>query len=96
MREAIWKFPLEAAPLVRDAREQTYDIKMPMGAEIIRVDKDYQSGKGALWAIVRPNANKVTRRFHVCGTGWDFPDAPYKYVGTWQDGVYIWHVLEIL
>ena len=95
MNKAIWKFPIEAP-----GREQTTDIKMPAKTKILGVQNNPAlPSEGAIYAVVNSGAKPeayVSRRFHVCGTGWALPEAKHIYVGSWQHEGFIWHVLEIL
>lgn len=80
----IWKFPLG------DGMQQ--DIKMPMHAEILTVQ--VQHGHVCLWAKVTPANVKKLRRIHVVGTGHPVPAGAFGYVGTVQQGPFVWHIFE--
>ena len=58
------------------------------------LDIQEQGDKFVLWAIVEPNAPKLTSRvvFNILGTGWWFDKPPGKYVKTVQnfEGL-VWH-----
>jgi hypothetical protein len=81
----IWKYPIDIsqAPLA---------ISMPFGARILTLQ--VQHGVPCLWALVNPTATKVARPFVVVGTGHKTPRHAGEYVGTWQDGPYVWHLFE--
>lgn len=65
-------------------------IEMPAGGKVVTVD--IQNGQPCLWAEVDPTAKKMEkRRFHVYGTG---NVVEGKYVGTYFEGPFIWHVYE--
>lgn len=83
----IWKFPVfkdgEITPRSR--------IQMPKGAEILSIQ--LQDGAIKVWAMVNPDAELISRWFHVVGTGHeiDFAWKNYKFIGTVQQGRYVWH-----
>ena len=78
----VWKFPLR--------RDEFID--MPAGAELLHVDT--QGGTPMLWALVSLDNDAVVRRVSVVGTGWDMPVKPGKYVGTYMDGPFVFHVFD--
>jgi hypothetical protein len=80
----IWKFPLG------DGMAQ--DIEMPMHAEILTVQ--VQHGHVCLWAKVAPENVKKPRRIHIVGTGHEVPKGAFGYIGTVQQGVFVWHIFE--
>ena len=82
--KTIWKFPIQIAPI--------FTIEMPEGAQIVHVE---QQGEGAcIWAAVLPDAiGVVSRTFLIAGTGTIIP-VDCEYVGTFQQGAYVWHILE--
>lgn len=68
---------------------------MPLDAEICTFE--YQNGIPCIWAIVDPDVLKVTRRFRIFGTGHELPGLDECcYVGTTQDGPFVWHLFELL
>lgn len=88
MEQTIWKFELK--------NEGVQELKMPEGAEILTVQTQYE--KPCLWALVNPDAEKVSRGFFIYGTGHPVPKEPYpqKYIGTYQlsGGALVFHVFE--
>lgn len=80
----IWKFPLG------DGMAQ--DIEMPMHAEILTVQ--VQHGHACLWAKVNPENVKQRRRIHIVGTGHDVPADALGYIGTIQQGLFVWHIFQ--
>ena len=83
MVKQIWKYKLENI------------IEMPKGAEILTVQ--IQNGKSfdtCIWAKVTPDNELEKRRFVVIGTGHSFDDTNYKYIGTYQDSPFVWHLFE--
>ena len=83
---AIWKFPLIWGG--------SQDVRMPRGAEILCVQK--QGLTATIWALVDPLALTEARSFEVIGTGWQFDPTGMRYVSTWQDGDFVWHLFERL
>jgi hypothetical protein len=82
----IWKYPV----LVTD----TFTIHMPTGARILSVQ--VQDGGAMMWALVDPDAPKVTRTFRVAGTGHKV-DAAGVFVGTFQmlNGRLVFHLFDL-
>lgn len=68
-------------------------IRMPMGATPLCVR--IQHGALMMWALVRTgDVPTEERTFLVFGTGHDI-DTHRLYVGTVEDGPFIWHVFEV-
>lgn len=83
--KTIWKFTL--------ARASLSPVTMPIGAEILHVG--VQENDICFWAKVDPKAKTETRLFGIYGTGWDIPnDTESEYVGTVQQGSFVWHIFE--
>lgn len=81
----IWKFPL----LIRDQQS----VSMPKDAEILTVQM--QHGEACLWAEVDPTEKTEVRTILILGTGHAFRRGLMrKYIGTVQDGDFVWHVYE--
>ena len=83
--KTIHKFPLSSA-------WGTKVLHMPRGAEILCVQ--VQNDWPTLWALVDPSAEKEPRMVCVVGTGEEMPAAMGRseYVGTVQEGVFVWHI----
>jgi hypothetical protein len=85
-RRTIWKFPLSHG---------VAEVQMPLDAEVACFD--FQNGAPCIWAIVDPDVLSVTRRFEIFGTGHPLPaEDECCYVGTTQDGPFVWHLFELL
>jgi hypothetical protein len=82
--KTIWKWTLQP--------ETT--IAVPRGAEILTVQA--QHNEPQIWMLVDPNAETEERTFQIHGTGHDIPDAPGKYIGTFQlrGGALVLHAFE--
>lgn len=86
--KAIWKFPVHTT--------DAFEIEMPQGATLLAVQT--QVGDPQLWALVNPDAPRVTRAFRVVGTGHYHPDERFgDYVGTYQllNGGLVFHVFDM-
>lgn len=78
-------------------------FELPVGSEILSVgvvDKNTLTGKGAfyLWAKVREPllepAPTATYPLFCAGTGHAIPANIGPFIGTVQDGPYVWHVFH--
>jgi len=83
--KAIWKFeiPIESA----------FSLSMPRASEIIAFQT--QKNRAYIWAIVFTNMCSVLRKFEMYGTGYGLRPNPGRYIGTIQNGGYVWHLFEI-
>ena len=83
MAKQIWKYSLENV------------IEMPKGAEILMIDiQNGQMFNAQMWVKVDTENEMEKRIFEVIGTGQNFDDTNKKYVGTYQEGPFVWHVFE--
>lgn len=85
--KAIFKFPLpyEIGTVIT--------ILMPPGA--VPLHFALQNGIKTMWAAVDfEETLQVERRFAIVGTGVPLP-FDYKYVGTLQEGEFVWHLFEV-
>jgi hypothetical protein len=83
MAKQIWKYSLENI------------IEMPKGAEILTIDiQNGQMFNAQMWVKVDTENEMEKRMFEVIGTGQNFDDTNKKYVGTYQEGPFVWHVFE--
>lgn len=76
--KTIWKFPIQNT------------LMLPVGFKPLHVAM--QMGILTLWAEVDPNAPKEPMQAHVIGTGQPFDETGMTYVGTAQDGPFVWHL----
>lgn len=68
-------------------------IEMPRDATTLTVAM--QDGHLTAWALVDPRAEREGRKFIVTGTGIPIElSNGTQYIGTVQDGVFVWHVFE--
>lgn len=87
----VWKYRLELVG------HQV--LHMPAGAELLHLGIQPASTVAddssiVLWADVDPAVGVVPREFYVRGTGHGIPDDVQQYVGTVQQGSFVWHVFE--
>ena len=66
-------------------------VDMPKGAKVVHVGLQMQ--RVCVWADVDPKAGILTRCFYLYGTGHAI-DPAHRYLGTTQDGPFVWHVFE--
>jgi len=78
----IWKFRLNNT------------IQMPMDAKILTVQM--QDGEPNIWAMVDTQNELESRTFTIVGTGNPFDDTDTKYIGTFQEPPFVWHLFEIV
>ena len=80
----IWKFIIPHLP--------ESALELPWGAELLCVQ---MQGKDiCLWAVVDPQAPTERRRFEIVPTGIPFEIEEGCYLGTVQQGPYVWHIFE--
>lgn len=84
--KTILKYPLPLVP--------GESVGMPAGARIL--DVQMQGFRPYLWALVDEDAigTPTARAIAVYGTGAPIDGDPGHYVGTFQDGVFVWHVFD--
>lgn len=81
----IYKYPIRGRKIV-----------LPQTAQIIKVGKDYNE-EDCIWAIIDPTEQETKERFFViAATGEFWDENQVKYIGTYFDGGYVWHVLEVV
>lgn len=83
MRNTIWKYQVVPG--------QNF-LALPYGSSFVSVVN--QNGTLALYVVVDQDETKQAA-FEIWGygTGWDFPDNPdlLSFIGTVQQGAYVWH-----
>ena len=69
-------------------------IRVPIWSKVLCVQ--LQDGEPQIWMLV-DTEEKVfeRRRFIVIGTGQSFNSKDMNYIGTYQQGIFVWHVFEI-
>jgi hypothetical protein len=81
----IYKYPI----LITDLQT----ITLPSGATFVKVGLDPQ-GQICLWAIVDPELPVTREYIHIRGTGQPLTDLPTRYLGSFNDGPFVWHVFQ--
>jgi len=85
MIKQIWKYKLDAVH---------NEIQIPSDGKVLAVQT--QNEIPHIWVLVNSDNEMQTRTFTVVGTGHSFDDTNKKYVGTFQDGPFVWHLFEIV
>jgi hypothetical protein len=69
---------------------------MPAGARILHVGIPPGSNKPQVWALVDPDKPMLPSQLVFFDTGQPLPEAidEYRYVGTFYDVPFVWHVFE--
>jgi hypothetical protein len=68
-------------------------VFIPEGAIVL--DAQMQHGSPTIWALVNTEVPSRDRFFIAVGTGHPVPDNTKTYIGTMQDGSFVWHVFEV-
>ncbi len=84
--KTIWKFPIKITDQI---------IQMPHGGEMVHVGLD-PNGIPCVWARVNALHSLVERSLYVIGTGEEEPDGDNRYIGSFVQESYVWHVLPLL
>lgn len=73
--------------------EDTVEVIMPDGAEVLHIGD--QAGTICLWALVDPDAPRVSRWLRIAGTGHPIAGA-VRHLGSvvTYGGALVWHVFE--
>lgn len=74
------------------ARNPLATFSMPLAAIPYRVG--LQNGNICLWAEVNTDEITLQRSFLIIGTGHVIPD-DWRYIGSCDDGFFVWHVGEL-
>jgi hypothetical protein len=84
--KAVYKYELDS---------QNPVIQVPNGISVcwqpIHVGLDPR-GKACVWIMVDPTAPTKPVRFFIVGTGDEIPDDAELYVGTFNQGPFVWHI----
>ena len=88
MRTTIWKFLF-----YKRANEFGIGIvRMPKDRKILSVQ--VQNGNACIWAEVDPDSAREDVDFAIIPTGGSLSEAHPNYLGTFQQGAYVWHLYE--
>lgn len=66
-------------------------FNIPVGAKFLSLQS--QNSFLCFWFLVAPENQREKRHFRIIGD-WDFDDNHLEYIGTVQDGSFVWHVFE--
>jgi hypothetical protein len=80
--KVIWKFPIAI-------KQSPIEIILPVIFKMLTVQK--QDQQFMLWAEVEIEMYQEPIQVYVIGTGQVLPPWPVIYIGTVQDGGYVWH-----
>lgn len=67
-------------------------VQMPSGAKILCVQK--QETGICIWALVDTTRGNTVRHIEIVGTGHQLDSRVREYIGTVQDGDFVWHVFD--
>jgi len=84
--KVVWKYALSTNTA------QTI-FNAPKGTEFIRFAM--QNDEPHVWAIVDEENAMVSRTLQIFGTGRTIPRGA-KYIGTCDQGAFVWHLFELL
>lgn len=80
----IFKYPVEIGE---------FSHQMPVGAKILTAA--LQNGEPQMWAIVDKSQPVEERKFQVIGTGHEFDLSDKRFISTFQQGPFVWHLFEL-
>lgn len=92
MRRELRMFKYPLFDTQQAAFTDTVEFRMPPSLGVQHVGM--QNGVVTLWCLADVNAQRVTRHFHLAGTGQITPPEPC-YLGTVFDRQFVWHVFEL-
>jgi hypothetical protein len=76
-----------------DQPTSTTKLDLPIAA--VPLHTEQQGSAFCLWVDLDVDAPRIMRSFQIFGTGHEIPlDA--KYIGTFMDESYVWHLFEVL
>ena len=84
----VWKYPINPS-------REAIELKIPGGGPILSAALDPR-GIPSVWAMVNDKEKEEIIKVYCIGTGWPLDevvkDSIVNFVGTINDGIYIWHV----
>lgn len=98
MRQVFrWEIPVGD---VKGSGDGTFTLKLPIGAIPLHVDVQQRAPHmPSMWILCDDEEERTTqRRFLFAGTGAqgsEPPAAKSEYIGTFQDGGFVWHIFEV-
>lgn len=86
--KSIWKFPITK----RMNEYGAYEVLMPSDHKILSVQ--VQGDVPCIWAEVDPESEVKAKTLFIVGTGKYVPDAVTRFIGTFQQSPFVWHLYE--
>jgi len=83
MRTTIWKYPLAS-------QNGLQLIPMPSDSVVLRFG--LQDDQPYVWAEVDPESEQAMKEFVIVGTGHKLPQGLFRYIGSCEDGPFVWHL----
>lgn len=81
MNREVWKYTMLPEAFQR--------VIIPRGAQFLSIQMQFE--EIVLWALVDPDASRVTTAFELVGTGSGSVTPDARYLGTVQFGYMVWH-----
>jgi len=75
-----------------------HDLSLPKGSSVLNFQ--IQDGEFTIWVLV-DTTNPIEEadcnvwRFEIVGTGWETERRAFEYIGTAQDGPFVWHMFLV-
>lgn len=79
----IWKYEIP--------REHEFELLLPVGYEFLHV-QCMPNGLAYVWARVSSDVERTPVAMALVGTGWEIPPEAVNYIGTFNQGMYVWHL----
>ena len=83
--KTIYKYPFEV--------KNEFTLAMPEGAQVLTAQ--LQREAPCIWAIVDIDNHMVEHKFILLGTGRTFLEEGLKYISTFQQRPFVWHLFEV-
>lgn len=82
--KTIFKYPLTTITT----------LDLPRESQVVSFQ--IQDRTPTIWVLQETNNEKISRTFFIVGTGWEITQENFEYIGTAQDGYFVWHLFEQL
>jgi len=86
--QTIYKYPVNGADTYKK-----FTLNLPPEHTFLAFQM--QNEEPCLWVMVYPDATKEATEFLIMGTGHVMPDGKFKYLGTTQQGIFVWHLFQV-
>lgn len=87
MTHFVWKFALST--------DQVQEVLMPKDAQILHFDR-YGATGPELWALCDTQVPAAPRKLVIYGTGWPMLEQRHRYICTFREGPFVFHLFEVL